>query len=141
MPSQLTLPDNFYLSLSEFLLHAKQQIVSISAEYGLTSMQALTLLISGETPRPMNSFCKMYDCDASNITGIIDGLEEKKLVSRRPDPRDRRVKVIQIEKPGERLRAKIAAQLAAQSHSLFNGLSDSEIEQLARLISKVAAAS
>lgn len=133
------LPEDFYLSLTEFLLHAKQQVAGLSAEYGLTSMQALTLILSGTSePRPMNSFCKLYDCDASNITGIIDGLEQKGLVSRQPHPNDRRIKVIQLEPAGKRMRRAIAAQLAAHSDSLFSGLTLSEIEQLAQLIQKIA---
>ena len=134
------LPGDFYLSLTEFLLHAKQQVVGISAEFGLSSMQALTLLLTGGEPRPMNSLCKLYDCDASNITGIIDGLEQKGLVSRQPHPGDRRIKVVQLEPAGEKLRRTIARKLAAQSDSLFNGLSLHEIDQLARLIQKVASA-
>jgi DNA-binding MarR family transcriptional regulator len=135
------LPEDFYLSLTEFLLHAKQQVVGISAEFGLSSMQALTLLLTGSGElRPMNSFCKLYDCDASNITGIVDGLEQKGLVSRQPHPGDRRIKVIRLEPAGKKMRRAIASQLAAQSGSLFSGLSTSEIEQLAQLIQKVASA-
>lgn len=136
------LPEDFYLSLTEFLLHAKQQIVGLSAEYGLSSMQALTLLLTGTSePRPMKSFCKLYDCDASNVTGIIDGLEQKGLVSRQPHPDDRRIKIIKLEPAGEKLRKTIAKRLSSQSDSLFNGLSIHEIEHLAKLIQKVATAS
>jgi DNA-binding MarR family transcriptional regulator len=135
------LPDRFYLSLTEFLLHAKQQVVSISAEFGLTSMQALTLLVTGDSAKPMNSFCKMYDCDASNITGIIDGLEEKKLVSRQPHPKDRRVKVIRLETAGKHLQKQIVKRLSQQSGVLFNGLSTAEAQELAGLITKIAASS
>ena len=134
------LPEDFYLSLTEFLLHAKHQIVGLSSDFGLSSMQALTLLLIGDEPRPMNMLCKLYDCDASNITGIIDGLEQKGLVSRQPHPNDRRVKVIKLEPAGEKLRKTIAAQLEDQSDSLFNGLSSREVALLAQLIQKVAAA-
>jgi DNA-binding MarR family transcriptional regulator len=133
------LPDDFYLSLTEFLLHAKQQIVSISADMGLSSMQALTLLlVSTGQPRPMNSLGKLYDCDASNITGIIDGLEQKGLVSRRPHPSDRRIKIIRLEPAGLELRQAIANRLSSESHNMFNGLGETELRQLALLIHKVA---
>ena len=134
------LPENFYLSLTEFLLHAKHQIVGLSSEFGLTSMQALTLLLIGDEPRPMNMLCKLYDCDASNITGIVDGLEQKGLVSRQPHPKDRRVKIIKLEPAGEKLRGTIATRLEDHSDSLFNGLDTHEIELLAQLIQKIAVA-
>jgi DNA-binding MarR family transcriptional regulator len=131
------LPADFYLSLTEFLLHAKQQIVAISAEFGLTSMQALTLLlISDDQPRPMNSLGKLYDCDASNVTGIIDGLEQKGLVSRLVHPSDRRIKIIKLEPAGKKLRLIIASKLSSDSNQLFRGLDDEEIGQFAQLIHK-----
>lgn len=132
------LPDQFYLSLTEFLLHAKQQVIAISGEFGLTSMQALTLLVTSNDSKPMNSFCKMYDCDASNITGIIDGLEEKKLVSRQPHPKDRRIKIIRLEKAGLQMQKAITKRLAQQSGLLFSGLTSTEVQQLAKLITKIA---
>lgn len=135
------IPENFYISLTEFLLHAKQQIIAISSEFGLTSMQALTLLLTrAEEPRPMGALCRMYDCDASNITGIIDGLEQKQLVSRRSSPNDRRVKVVHLEKAGAKLKQKLAAKLSGKSGELFNGLTSEEVAHLARLIQKVAKA-
>lgn len=139
--SELKLPKDFYLSLTEFLLHVKHQIINLSEEFGLTSMQALTLLlISDGEPQPMNALSKLYNCDASNITGIIDGLEEKKLVSRQAHPHDRRIKIIKLEPAGIRLNKKLAAKLSAQSPTLLNGLDNDEAQQLAKLIRKAAAA-
>src|SRR5207247_2019312 len=99
--------DTFYFALVSFLLQAKQQVVAISGEFGLTSIQALTLLQVDTIEAPsMSSFCKLYDCDASNITGIIDGLEQKGLVARRPHPSDRRIKIIHLEKAGKAMQIK-----------------------------------
>src|SRR4051812_36982491 len=102
--SNYTLPDDFYYSLVSFLLQAKQQVIATAGEFGLTGVQALTLLtIKQEQKRSMSDFCRLYDCDASNITGIIDGLEQKDLVSRQPHPADRRVKIIRLEPTGAQL--------------------------------------
>src|SRR5437879_4269142 len=107
------LSESFYFSLVSFLLQAKQQVVAISSEFGLTSIQALTLLMIDSIESPnMSSFCKLYDCDASNITGIIDGLENKRLVSRQPHPSDRRIKIIRLEAEGKKLQNQIVKRLA-----------------------------
>jgi len=131
--------DHFYLALVSFLLQAKQQIVAISGEFGLTSIQALTLLNlnTHETPS-MSSFCKLYDCDASNITGIIDGLEQKKLVSRQPHPKDRRIKMIHLEPAGKKMQTAIIHRLAQTSGHLFSSLSETERGQFARLLQKLS---
>jgi len=131
--------NEFYYALVSFLLQAKQQVVSVSGEFGLTSIQALTLLnISKQNAHSMSELCRLYDCDASNITGIIDGLEQKGLVSRRPHPSDRRVKLIHLEDAGYDLQQQLIARIAATSDHLFAALSAAEKQQLGKLIQKLA---
>lgn len=138
--SRGTFEPSFYLSLTEFLLHAKQQIASLAREFGLTSMQALTLLsLSGES-RTMTGLGHLLDCDASNITGIIDGLEEKGLVKREPSVNDRRIKLIRLQPEGKRIKDLLAAVLDTNSTTMFEGLTASETKQFAQLVEKMATA-
>ena len=51
-------------------------------------------------------------CDASNVTGIVDRLEARGLVERRPDPGDRRVKMLALTDEGVALRDEIVRRLA-----------------------------
>jgi DNA-binding MarR family transcriptional regulator len=133
--------DSFYLSLIEFLMAAKQHVVAIGAEFGLTSIQVITLLLVDEhQPRPMKSFCPMFHCDASNVTGIIDGLEDKGLVSRQNDPNDRRIKVICLEKAGKVMQQTIIKRLDGMDSPLFDALNSQEKQQFAGIIAKIAAA-
>ena len=130
----------FYLSLLEFMMTAKQHVITIGNEFGLTSIQAMTLLLIDEHhPRPMKSFCSLYHCDASNITGIVDGLEKKGLVSRQNDPKDRRIKVICLETAGKRLQTQIIERLNDVSGFLFEPLSATERQQFQHIIEKIAA--
>jgi DNA-binding MarR family transcriptional regulator len=132
-------PD-FYLSLLDFLMTAKQHLVSIGAEFGLTSIQAVTLMLIDEArPRPMKNFCTLFHCDASNITGIVDGLEQKGLVSRQNSPTDRRVKTIQLEQPGKRMQEQIIERLASDNDFLFAALTDDETRQFVHIVEKLAA--
>jgi DNA-binding MarR family transcriptional regulator len=132
---------HFYLSLLEFLLTSKQHIVAIGDEFGLTSIQAITLLLIDEhRPRPMKNFCMLYHCDASNITGIVDGLEKKGLVSRQNDPNDRRIKVICLEPAGKKLQRTIIERLDDVNGFLFDPLNEAEKRQFAGIVEKIAAA-
>jgi DNA-binding MarR family transcriptional regulator len=132
------LSNDFYYALVSFLLQAKQQVIAAASEFGLTSVQAVTLLtVKQHDQRSMSEFCKLYECDASNITGIVDGLEQKGLVSRRAHPKDRRVKIIHLEKEGHAVQKKLIARIAESSPHLFHGLSETEVKQLARLIQKI----
>src|SRR5205823_3780422 len=72
-------------------------------ELGLSPMQAHTLRFL-EHPVPMNELAETLWCDASNVTGIVDRLEARGLVERRPSPDDRRVKLLCLTDEGEALR-------------------------------------
>jgi DNA-binding MarR family transcriptional regulator len=65
-----------------------------AAHHDLTRMQAFVLahLLSG--PKPMRSLAGHLKCEPSNITGLVDRMEARGLVTREPDPEDRRVKNI-----------------------------------------------
>jgi|SRR6185369_6181751 len=131
---------SFYLSLLEFLLTSKRQIIAIGEELGLTSIQVTALmLVDPEHPRPMKSFCRLFHCDASNVTGIIDGLEQKQLVSRQNLPNDRRIKTIRLRAAGKRMQQHIIDRLMRGNDFLFDGLTDNEAKQFINIIHKLAA--
>jgi len=132
-------PDHFYLSFLECLLSGKQHVIAIGDEFGLTGIQAITLLLVNEhEPRPMKSFCQLFHCDASNVTGIVDGLEQKGLVERQSDPRDRRVKTISLLPAGKKMQQQIIDRLQADRNYMFDPLTDTEAQQLIRIIDKIA---
>ncbi|MEU5260079.1 MarR family transcriptional regulator [Amycolatopsis sp. NPDC021455] len=66
---------------------------SAAAAQGLTTVQAKVLAALGE-PLPMHRIAEKLKSERSNVTGIIDRLEARGLVERRPDERDRRIKNI-----------------------------------------------
>lgn len=64
-----------------------------AAEHALTGAQARVLGLLTMEPVPMRKIAQKLKCEPSNVTGIIDRLESRGLVERRPDPADRRVKL------------------------------------------------
>ncbi|MDL2079445.1 MarR family transcriptional regulator [Streptomyces sp. GXMU-J15] len=64
-----------------------------AAEHALTGAQARLLGLLTLEPLPMRKLAQRLKCEPSNVTGIVDRLEARGLVERRPDPADRRVKV------------------------------------------------
>ncbi|MEV5941019.1 MarR family transcriptional regulator [Streptomyces sp. NPDC051994] len=64
-----------------------------AAEHSLTGAQARVLGLLALEPMPMRQVAQKLKCEPSNITGIVDRLEARGLVERRPDPADRRVKL------------------------------------------------
>lgn len=81
------------------------QLPTLAAEFELSPAQChvLHLLAPGE-PVPMGRLAETLACDASNVTGLVDRLESRGLVERRPSADDRRVKVLALTPTGARLR-------------------------------------
>ncbi|MFB7633019.1 MarR family winged helix-turn-helix transcriptional regulator [Streptomyces sp. NPDC056149] len=64
-----------------------------AADHSLTGAQARLLRLLAMEPMPMRRLAQCLKCEPSNVTGIVDRLEARGLVERRPDPADRRVKL------------------------------------------------
>lgn len=64
-----------------------------AAQHSLTGAQARVLGLLALEPLPMRRIAVSLRCEPSNVTGIVDRLEARGLVERRPDPADRRVKL------------------------------------------------
>ncbi|MGW6455083.1 MarR family winged helix-turn-helix transcriptional regulator [Streptomyces sp. NPDC055078] len=64
-----------------------------AAQHSLTGAQARVLGLLTLEPLPMRRIAQKLKCEPSNVTGIVDRLELRGLVERRPDPHDRRVKL------------------------------------------------
>lgn len=79
-----------------------------AASHQLTGAQARVLTLLSLEPLPMRRIAQKLRCEPSNVTGIVDRLETRGLVERRPDPADRRVKLAAPTEEGlqtaERLR-------------------------------------
>ncbi|WP_218009764.1 MarR family winged helix-turn-helix transcriptional regulator [Actinomadura kijaniata] len=108
-----------------------------AAEMDLPPAQAL-LLIQLSEPHPMRALADMLGCDASNVTGIVDGLERRGLAIRRPSPDDRRVKHVVLTEEGERRRAALRERSTAEAAVLFD-LPDGRRDLLRELLDEVAA--
>ncbi|MFJ5528790.1 MarR family winged helix-turn-helix transcriptional regulator [Streptomyces sp. NPDC093261] len=74
-----------------------------AAEHALTGAQARLLSLLSLEPLPMRRVAQRLKCEPSNVTGIVDRLEARGLVERRPDPADRRVKLAAPTEEGRRV--------------------------------------
>jgi DNA-binding MarR family transcriptional regulator len=55
----------------------------------------------------MKELAAVMWCDASNVTGVVDRLEQRGFVERRPSEHDRRMKCVALTAAGKRLRRKL----------------------------------
>lgn len=73
-----------------------------ASKHTLTGAQARVLGLLALEAMPMRRIAQKLKCEPSNVTGIVDRLESRGLVERRPDPADRRVKLAAPTEEGAR---------------------------------------
>ncbi|HET6392262.1 MAG TPA: MarR family transcriptional regulator [Blastococcus sp.] len=73
-----------------------------------------------------------------SATEVADGLQERGLVERTPDPGDRRAVILRPTGEGRRIRGEIGAARAADSSELFARLSPDDRDALARILRTLA---
>jgi MarR family transcriptional regulator, organic hydroperoxide resistance regulator len=103
--------------------------------YDITPIQA-TLLIYFEPDQQysMQYLSKAMGCDASNITGLIDRLEQQEYLARTVNPDDRRIKCISLTQKGKECRSTILGRLAESEAIDLERLSDADKATFARII-------
>src|SRR5262244_1605420 len=92
--------------LLKFFFSRRADLPALAAEFDLSPAQCHVLhLIEPGRPIPMGQLAETLACDASNVTGLVDRLESRGLVRRRPSSTDRRLKVLDLTPAGARLRS------------------------------------
>jgi DNA-binding MarR family transcriptional regulator len=87
----------------------------------------------------MSDLAETWGFDASYVTALADGLQERGLAERQPHPTDRRVKTIVLTADGRAKRER-ALEMLAEPPSAFASLSAAEQRQLRDLLQKLTAA-
>jgi DNA-binding MarR family transcriptional regulator len=90
----------------------RDRFLGIARELGLSPGDVRTLLtLDAEDARPMGVLAHAWQCDASNVTAMIDRLERRGLVERRAYLPDRRVKAVALTAAGARLKRDLLHRL------------------------------
>jgi MarR family transcriptional regulator, organic hydroperoxide resistance regulator len=86
------------------------RFIEIAHTLGVTPpiLSALRFL---DQPQTMGTMADLLRCDPSNVTAIVDTLEERKLARRKPSEGDRRVKVVELTAAGKKLRARAIEEM------------------------------
>jgi DNA-binding MarR family transcriptional regulator len=106
-PPSARRPDELTLEVVELIgdivARYHEDYEDAAAEHSLTGAQARLLSLLSLEPLPMRKLAQKLKCEPSNVTGIVDRLESRGLVERRPDPADRRVKLAAATQEGRRV--------------------------------------
>jgi MarR family transcriptional regulator, organic hydroperoxide resistance regulator len=112
-PSKTAKPSSEHLRLEgevvglwfEMQARLEAHFTELAAQYGLSAIQAKVLLtLQPDGAMTMRTLAGQLQYDASNLTGVVDRLEEVGTVRRQPHPSDRRAKGVMLTDEGQRVR-------------------------------------
>jgi DNA-binding MarR family transcriptional regulator len=98
---------------------------------------ALHQLRSG--PMSQQALGDALDIDASNLVALLNDLEDKRLITRRRDPDDRRRHIVEITETGVERLADVGVAVADVEERLLSALDDDQRAQLEELLTTIAA--
>jgi DNA-binding MarR family transcriptional regulator len=131
-------------SLSEALWSVARQLRELSAEalapWDITPahLRALRVLNHHGTMRLSELSGRLHIAPRST-TEVVDALEARDLVKRRPDPGDRRATLVEVTEHGSEVLTAIRGARGTEAERAFGKLSDSDRSELARILRQLRA--
>jgi DNA-binding MarR family transcriptional regulator len=125
-----------------YLIERLHQIAEIhfleeAGEFGVTSVQFGAMLVIDANPgvdqiRVANALHR----DRTTISGVVDRLEAKRLIVRRPHREDRRAKALFMTPAGKRLLEKLRPAAARAQRRILESFGDEEKIVLVKLLER-----
>jgi DNA-binding MarR family transcriptional regulator len=101
---------------------------------------AILLLIDAREPESQQQVARRLGIDRTTMVGLIDALEGKELVARRPDAADRRRNVVQLTDTGQKTLRRATRASDQAERRLLSELNEDEAAQLRNLLRRIATA-
>lgn len=121
--------------LGYLLKHAQQRLAELTgpalAPYGITGRELAVLMsIDDLTPLSQQDVADRLGVDRTTMVTLIDGLEDKELVERRPDAEDRRRNVVVLTGAGQATMAEGVQAAEAAEQRFLGRLSAADVASL-----------
>jgi DNA-binding MarR family transcriptional regulator len=99
---------------------------------------ALMRAVSAGDGEPQNALAERLHISPSWMVAIVDELERRDLLERRPHARDRRVRNLHLTAAGKKLLRQAERKAQEFDRQVTDPLSETELEQLLELLQRVA---
>jgi MarR family transcriptional regulator for hemolysin len=105
--------------------------------YGTARMEALSTIDRTHEPSAQIAIAKRIGIEGPTLTRMLDTLEAEGLVVRRPDPGDRRTKLIELTDEGRKALDEIMGVAHAFRKTVLKDLSDAELDAVNKVTDKL----
>ncbi|MFI0820618.1 MarR family winged helix-turn-helix transcriptional regulator [Streptomyces sp. NPDC021098] len=134
-PANTSRPDlaAMVVPLGRALMAAEQPVLDA---HGLTMWGYAVLSHLEETPiRTQAALAEAIHADKTRIIAVLDDLESRELLTRRPDPKDRRARLLSLTPEGRRLRDTVRAAVRDGEERLLGQIPAADREAFLRTLS------
>jgi DNA-binding MarR family transcriptional regulator len=131
------LPRRAWRAMSDVILDHDRK-VAVSQALGLSWTRVLALRRLATQPLTLRALAERLAADPPYVTLMVDDLEERGLVQRRPHPEDRRAKLVELTAAGRAAAARADAILDEPPAALRDVPSE-DIVALLRVLERLAA--
>ena len=136
---QLRVPGVAFL-LSQLGYYSSRRWKAHLAPLGLDPRQVMVLRrLASDEGRSQQALGDALQIPPSRMVALVDALEQRGLLMRRPSPSDRRVRTLHLTKEGRWLLGEIMEISVEHEQQLCRGLQPAEREQLLTLLNRLAA--
>lgn len=131
--------------LGYLLKHAWLRMTALSAEalrpYDITGRElaVLSVLGEGEPPSQLEAAGRL-GIDRTTMVGLVDALEEKRLVERRPDPVDRRRNIVVLTAGGRDTLVDASRAADGAEREFLASLPQADADRLRRMLQAISRA-
>lgn len=108
------------------------------SQFGVTAQEAAVLVhCAGEGETSAGQLAKAMGRDKGKITRFLDRLEAAGFLTRKADPRDRRLLVIKATNRGRRVAPQLKARFEEVRSQFFQGIANTDINQFEAVLSRL----
>lgn len=124
---------NFLLTKAQQAVH--QLFKAELAPHGVTPGQyAVLKCLWDENGQTAKQLADRLSLDGSTMTGLLDRMEQKGLIEKQPDPKDRRALQVVLTDKGRQLEAPLTGAIAEANRKVMRGLDEAQGEALKQLL-------
>jgi DNA-binding MarR family transcriptional regulator len=131
-------PSTLAFLLSQVGIHASRRFAERIAEVDLNPpLFRILNLIDAAAGRSQQAIGEAIQVPPSRMVALVDELEQRGLVERRPNPADRRIRALHLTRKGRSALTRGREIARAHEAELTRGMSDSDRTRLTRLLQKM----
>lgn len=131
-------PSSLAFLLSQVGIHAASQFAERLAKIDLQPpLFRILNLVDAAEGRSQQAIGEAIQVPPSRMVALVDELERRGLVERRPNPDDRRVRALHLTRKGRQRLARGREIARAHEEALTTGLEPAERDRLTRLLQQI----